>query len=70
MRSARFAARHGDDAANNPLLPERLARPPAEPRVRVPTTPGAAHSSDRQLEDPRRAVADWAGELLEAEAGA
>lgn len=44
------------------------ARLPAEARVRVEIIPGASHFFDQQLEDLRRAVADWAVEMLEGPA--
>ena len=40
------------------------ARLPAESRVRVEVIPNAGHFFDQQLEDLRRAVADWAAEML------
>jgi len=40
------------------------ARLPAEARVSVHVIPGAGHFFDQQLEDLRRAVADWATEVL------
>jgi alpha/beta superfamily hydrolase len=44
------------------------ARVPAETRVRVSVITGAGHFFDDQLEDLRRVVAEWAGEMLEARA--
>ena len=40
------------------------ARVPAEARARVSVIPGAGHFFDDQLEDLRRAVAEWAAEQL------
>ena len=40
------------------------ARLPAEARAQVKIIPGAGHFFDRQLEDLRRAVAEWAAEML------
>ena len=40
------------------------ARLPDESRVKVEIIPGAGHFFDQQLEDLRRAVADWATEML------
>jgi uncharacterized protein len=44
------------------------ARLPEESRVRVEVIQGAGHFFDQQLEELRRAVAEWAGEMLQAEA--
>ena len=43
------------------------ARLPPEARVRVEVIPDAGHFFDDQLEDLRRAVADWATAMLDAE---
>jgi alpha/beta superfamily hydrolase len=40
------------------------ARLPPESRVRIEIIPGAGHFFDDQLEDLRRVVAEWAGEML------
>jgi uncharacterized protein len=40
------------------------ARLPAEARVRVEVIKGAGHFFDEQLEELRRVVAEWAGEML------
>jgi len=40
------------------------ARLPPEARVRIHVIPAAGHFFDDQLEDLRRAVAEWAGEML------
>ena len=42
------------------------ARLPADSRPRVEIIAGAGHFFDQQLEDLRRAVAAWAGEMLQA----
>ncbi len=44
------------------------ARLPPEARVKIEVIPGAGHFFDEQLEELRRAVAEWAAEMLEAEA--
>jgi alpha/beta superfamily hydrolase len=46
------------------------ARLPEEARVQLKIIPNAGHFFDQQLEELRRAVADWAGEMLEGVAGA
>ena len=57
---------HGerDEFGTVPDLRALAARAPAEARVRVEVIPGAGHFFDDQLEDLRRAVAAWAGEML------
>ncbi|MDQ3804401.1 MAG: alpha/beta hydrolase [Acidobacteriota bacterium] len=54
----------GDVAALRALA----ARVPPEARVRVEVITGAGHFFDDQLEDLRRVVAEWAAEMLGAEA--
>jgi alpha/beta superfamily hydrolase len=44
------------------------ARLPTEARVQLKIIPGAGHFFDDQLEDLRRIIAEWASEMLEAEA--
>ena len=57
---------HGerDEFGSVPDLRALAARLPPEARVRLQVIPGAGHFFDRQLEDLRRAVADWAAEML------
>jgi alpha/beta superfamily hydrolase len=58
---------HGssDEFGSVPDLRALAARLPAEARVQIRIIPGAGHFFDQQLEDLRRAVADWATEMLE-----
>src|SRR5215213_5568720 len=44
------------------------SRIPEQARVRIEVIPGAGHFFDDQLEDLRRRIAEWAGEMLKAEA--
>jgi hypothetical protein len=57
---------HGgrDEFGSVPDLRALAARLPEEARVRVEIIPGAGHFFDEQLEDLRRAVADWATRML------
>jgi len=57
---------HGerDEFGDVATLRALAARAPAEARARVVVIPGAGHFFDEQLEDLRRAVAEWAGERL------
>ncbi|MBV8856112.1 MAG: alpha/beta hydrolase [Acidobacteria bacterium] len=57
---------HGerDEFGSVPDLRALAARLPPEARVQIRIIPGAGHFFDQQLEDLRRAVADWAGEML------
>ena len=59
---------HGssDEFGSVPDLRALAARLPAEARVQIKIIPGAGHFFDEQLEDLRRAVADWAAEMLES----
>lgn len=57
---------HGerDEFGTVPDLHALAARLPPEARVQLKIIPNAGHFFDQQLEDLRRAVADWAGEML------
>src|SRR5207237_647182 len=44
------------------------ARLPSEAQVQIKIIPGAGHFFDDQLEELRRAIAEWAEEMLGAEA--
>jgi hypothetical protein len=57
---------HGerDEFGSVPDLQALAARLPAEARVQIKIIPGAGHFFDQQLEDLRRAVAEWADEML------
>jgi alpha/beta superfamily hydrolase len=57
---------HGerDEFGTVPDLRALAARLPPEARVQVKIIPGAGHFFDQQLEDLRRAVAEWAEEML------
>src|ERR1044072_3511946 len=57
---------HGehDEFGTVPDLQALAARLPDPARVQIKIIPGAGHFFDRQLEDLRRAVADWAAERL------
>jgi alpha/beta superfamily hydrolase len=57
---------HGecDEFGSVPDLRALAARLPAEARVQIKTIPDAGHFFDQQLEDLRRAVADWAAQML------
>ena len=57
---------HGDrdEFGSVPDLRALAARLPAEARVRIRIIPGAGHFFDEQLEELRRAVSGWAGEML------
>jgi hypothetical protein len=57
---------HGDrdEFGSVPDLRALAARLPPEARPRLKIIPDAGHFFDEQLEDLRRAVADWAGEVL------
>jgi alpha/beta superfamily hydrolase len=59
---------HGerDEFGSVPDLRALAARLPPEARAQIKIIPGAGHFFDQQLEDLRRAVADWAAEMLEA----
>lgn len=59
---------HGerDEFGSVPDLRALAARLPAEAQVRVQIIPNAGHFFDEQLEELRRAVADWADEMLGA----
>ena len=59
---------HGerDEFGTVPDLRALAARLPAAARAEVKIIPGAGHFFDEQLEDLRRAVADWAAEMLES----
>ncbi|MET0626141.1 MAG: alpha/beta family hydrolase [Pyrinomonadaceae bacterium] len=61
---------HGDrdEFGSVPDLRALAARLPPEARAQIKIIPGAGHFFDQQLEDLRRAVADWATEMLEADA--
>lgn len=57
---------HGDcdEFGTVPDLRAQAARLPPEARVQLKIIPGAGHFFDQQLEELRRAVADWATEML------
>jgi alpha/beta superfamily hydrolase len=57
---------HGerDEFGSVPDLRALAARLPAEARVQLKIIPSAGHFFDEQLEELRRAVADWATEML------
>ena len=57
---------HGehDEFGTVPDLQALAARLPDPARVQIKIIPGAGHFFDQQLEDLRRAVADWAAEML------
>jgi len=63
---------HGerDEFGEVETLRALAARLPPEAQVRLVVIPGAGHFFDEQLEELRRAVAEWAAEMLEAEEGA
>jgi len=60
---------HGerDEFGSVPDLRALSARLPPEARVQIKIIPGAGHFFDEQLEVLRRAVADWAAEMLVGE---